>query len=301
MQFSITLPILRAALVAAFSFVALSAHAGLFDDDEARKAVNDLRARVIANEQKSDEKLRQMDEQIRSLNIVELVRQIEQLREEVSRLRGQIEVLTNNDDQINKKQRDFYLDLDTRLKRMESGTGTPGAALAPGAPGSNPPGAPPAPAVATAPAAITPTSPNAVPPAPAQGSRPPTAQQAQAELKSYDVGQNLFKRNDFQGAVNAFVAFIKEFPGSGLVPNAYYWLGISHANLRDYRNSMASQDIVVRRYADSSKAPDAMLAVASLQTEQGDNNASRETLESLVNRYPQSEAAAKARQRIGRR
>jgi tol-pal system protein YbgF len=300
--------IVRAVTIFAASLTfAGAASAGLFDDDEARKAVNELRARVIANERSNEGKLGQLDEQIKALNIVELVRQIEQLREEVARLRGQIEVLTNNDDQINKRQRDFYQDIDSRLKRLETAAqaqaqnGATSGSTPVGTPPGTPPGPPPTAATPTPPPAITATSPNAVPPAPPVGTRPPAPQQAQAELKSYDVGQGLFKRNDFVGAVNAFVAFIREFPGSSLVPNAYYWLGISHANLKDNRNAMAAQDTVVRRYADSTKAPDAMLAMASMQSEQGDANASRDTLESLINRYPQSEAAAKARQRLGRR
>jgi tol-pal system protein YbgF len=292
-------------LAASLGFAGI-ASAGLFDDDEARKAINELRARVIANERSNEGKFGQLEEQIKALNIVELVRQIELLREEVSRLRGQIEVLTNNDEQINKRQRDFYQDIDSRLKRLETaaqaqaqnGTATPAVP-----PSGTPPGVPTgtAPTTPTPVPAISATSPNAVPPAPPVGTRPPAPQQAQAELKSYDVGQGLFKRNDFAGAVNAFVAFIREFPGSSLVPNAYYWLGISHANLKDTRNAMAAQDTVVRRYSDSTKAPDAMLAMASMQSEQGDANASRDTLESLINRYPQSDAAAKARQRLGRR
>ena len=51
-------------------------------------------------------------------------------------------------------------------------------------------------------------------------------------------------------------------------------------------------------YPDSQKAPDALLNIATSQFELGDAAGSRRTLEDLVSRHPQSEAAAKARQRL---
>jgi TolA-binding protein len=58
---------------------------------------------------------------------------------------------------------------------------------------------------------------------------------------------------------------------------------------------------LLQRYPDSSKAPDALLNIASAQSDLNDNGSARRTLEDLIARYPQSEAAAKARQRLGQR
>jgi TolA-binding protein len=54
-------------------------------------------------------------------------------------------------------------------------------------------------------------------------------------------------------------------------------------------------------YPDSQKVPDAMLNIASCQVELGDTAGSRRTLEDLVAKYPVSEAAGKARQRLAGR
>jgi outer membrane protein assembly factor BamD (BamD/ComL family) len=59
-----------------------------------------------------------------------------------------------------------------------------------------------------------------------------------------------------------------------------------------------SQRNLVATFPDSAKVPDALLTIASSQFELGDSAASRRTLEDLIKKYPQSEAAARARQRL---
>jgi tol-pal system protein YbgF len=85
------------------------ASAGLFDDAEARQQVNQLR--------------QELESQLETFRRgqLELASQNEQLRSEVARLRGQIEVLLNEAESIKTRQRDFYVDLDTRLRRFEGG------------------------------------------------------------------------------------------------------------------------------------------------------------------------------------
>jgi TolA-binding protein len=55
---------------------------------------------------------------------------------------------------------------------------------------------------------------------------------------------------------------------------------------------------VLTRYPQSAKAPDAMLAIAAIQSDQGDSGSARNTLEDIIARYPLSEAAGKARARL---
>ena len=51
-------------------------------------------------------------------------------------------------------------------------------------------------------------------------------------------------------------------------------------------------------FPDSPKAPDALLAIASVQMETADNGSARNTLEDIIARFPTSDAAAKARTRL---
>jgi len=264
-------------VAAALAAAAPAARAALFDDDEARRRIEVLRQELSQQGKDNEARIARLEESIRNIGVIELVRQIEQLNAEIARLRGQIEVLANDNQQLQKRQRDFYLDLDSRLKRLE-GTSAP----------SSPPGANPS------------SGPAQEPP---QGSMtltraPPTKEDQAREMKAYDAASNLFRRNDFPSAIEAFRAFVKDYPASALAPNAGYWIGISYANMRDYRSALAAQEELLARYPQSAKAPDALLAIAAIHAEQGDSGSARNTLEDIIARYPGSEAALKARSRL---
>ena len=95
----------------------LPARAGLFDDEEARKRLEALKAEV--NE-------RMVKLEAASRGQIELANQIEALQAEVARLRGQVEVLTNEIESTQKRQKDFYVDLDNRLRKLEPQAGAEG-------------------------------------------------------------------------------------------------------------------------------------------------------------------------------
>jgi tol-pal system protein YbgF len=259
---------------AALLLAALPTRAGLFDDDEARRRIERLQQELSQQGKDNEARIARLEELIRNIGIVELVRQLEQANAEIARLRGQLEVLANENQQIQKRQRDFYLDLDSRLKPLE-GAGKPGATVD---------SAPPAASAAAAP--------------PASPARPPTKEEQAKELKAYDLASNLFRRNDFKAAIDSFKDFLRDYPQSQLAPNAQYWIGISYANLKDARNALAAQEQVVSKYPQSAKAPDALLAIAALQAEQGDPASARNTLEDIIARFPTSDAAGKARTRL---
>ncbi|MGZ5066028.1 MAG: tol-pal system protein YbgF [Usitatibacter sp.] len=277
MNGSLALRRLAFAGAVAAAAAAIPAHAGLFDDDEARRRIEMLRQELSQQGKDNEARIAKLEESIRSIGVVELVRQIEDLNAELARLRGQLEVIGNENQQIQKRQKDFYLDLDSRLKRLEGGS----AATAPSGDAGAPQSAPTAAAAAPA--------------------RVPTKEDQAREVKAYDAASNLFRRNDFASAIDAFRAFVKDYPSSPLAANAGYWIGISYANMRDYRNAMAAQEELLAKYPQSPKAPDALLAIAAIQMEQGDAGSARNTLEDIIARFPASEAAGKARTRLAQR
>ncbi len=267
----------KAAAAAALLFAAaLPARAGLFDDDEARRRIDLLRQELSQQGKDNEARIQRLEEAIRNIGVVELVRQIDGLNAEIAGLRGQLEVLGNENQQLQKRQRDFYLDLDSRLKRLEAG------------PAGSAAGAAPAVDATAGGASVTPATP----------ARAPTKEDQAREVKAYDAASNLFRRNDFASAIDAFRAFLKDYPSSALAANAGYWIGISYANMRDYRNALAAQQELLAKYPQSAKAPDALLAIAAIQAEQGDAGSARNTLEDIIARYPGTEAAGKARTRL---
>lgn len=108
--FSFLIHILSAALSSALLFT--PAHAGIFDDEEARKAILDLRAKVSVL---SEQLVTKADKAV----ILGQLNQSNSLQEEIAKLRGQIEVLSNEVSDSQRRQKDFYIDLDSRLRKLE--------------------------------------------------------------------------------------------------------------------------------------------------------------------------------------
>jgi tol-pal system protein YbgF len=271
-------PVRRAAALGAFVAFALLyvapqfAHAALFDDDEARKRIAATNLRIDQLQKDLDDRVSQIERQLKSGALVELANNVEALKSDVAKIRGQIEVLTYELEQSQKRQRDLYVDLDARMRKLE-GAPSASADAAPADAGA-------AGAGATAAAPV-----------------PSTA----AEQRAYDAALDQFKRGDFQGAITGFTAFVKTSPKSALAPSAQYWIGNAHFARKDYKAAIASQRQLLLAWPDSPKIPDALLNVASAQSELGDNAAARRTLEELIGKFPQSDAAAKAKQRLGQR
>jgi tol-pal system protein YbgF len=262
--------LLAAGALAALA-VALPARAALFDDDEARKRIDATSQRLTQIQKQLDDRITALETQLKSQGLVELFSQVEQLKADVAKLRGQIEVLTYEQEQQQKRQRDLYVDLDSRLRKLEGG------------PGSAPTGDASSPPVAAA----TPA--------------PPPVVAAPNEQRAYDGALDQFKAGNYGAAIAGFGAFVKAYPKSPLAPSAQYWIGNAQYAQRDFRAAIATQRQLIAAYPDSAKVPDAMLNIATCQLDLGDAAGSRRTLEDLVALDPQSDAAAKARQRLAAR
>jgi tol-pal system protein YbgF len=247
--------------------------------------------------------------------------QIETLNAELNKLRGDLEVLNNSLENAQRRQRDMYLDLDTRLRRFEGAGGDAAQKqdkqlgdvdarlkrLEDAAKADSELDARlrklesqlglPAAGAAAAPSAPTPS-----PPATPSVQRPASpAPPADANARrAYDSALNIYRGGDYQGAIAAFDALVKRYPKDALAPNAQYWIGDAWFNLRDFRAAINAQQALIANYPDSAKVPDAMLNLSSAQIALGESAAARKTLEDLAARYPQSDAAEKARQRLAK-
>ncbi len=271
----------------------------MFDDDEARKQIAAERKRLdalstdIKNQQLAVEtRFAKVEEALKNQALLDLYTQIEALKADLNKLRGQIEVLNNNVENSAKRQRDMYTDLDSRLTRIEQhgGAVAPFPAVPTSAPAAvtAPPVAAPAPAVAPAASATAalPASPASIPGDPA------------AEARNYDAAQAQRRLGNYQGAIVAFQNFLAQYPKSNLAPRAQYWIGDSYFNLRDFRLAIAAQQTLVKTYPDSATVPDAMLNIASSQIEMGETIAGKKSLEEILQKFPISEAAGKAKRRL---
>jgi tol-pal system protein YbgF len=255
---------LRALLLLSVLIGCNSSYAALFDDKGARQE--------LAAQQKQVKILETRITKIAEANnqtIVGLHNQIEELRLELNKLNGQIEELANDIELSQNRQKDFYIDLDSRLRRIEQ----PDAA-------SNTESN----TKSSTAAEVLPTENVTV--VTDDGS------------SDYQDAFGMFKIGKFKDAISKFNSFLEDHPKSELVPSAHYWIGNSYYAMRDFKSAIDVQEKLIKAFPDSAKAPDAMLNIASSQQEINHKTAAKKTLNDLIAKYPVSDAAEKAKLRL---
>jgi tol-pal system protein YbgF len=292
------------------AFVAAPSGAALFRDDVARKGVQEQQKRIDGLSARYDElaaRFSKLEEFVKASTaaatqpVFDLSNQLQVLREDLRSVRGQLEVLSNSIEANAKRQRDMYVDLDTRMRRIEQAAAAPAP---PAAPATEAPGQPPAAGTAAPPAAgaaAPPATGAGTPPGPGAGASPAAASTVAVpveEQRVYDAAQAHRRAGNYQAAITAFQGFVTQFPRSSLAHRAQYWIGDSYYNLRDFKNAITAQQKLISTYPDSTSIPDGMLNLASSQIELGQTAAARKTMDSLLARYPTSDAAEKAKRRI---
>lgn len=258
------------AAFAASMLVAGPAHAGLFDDEEARKAIVDLRQRIQQvedqNKARSTEQAsaqtaaltklnEQLAEQVALLkrSVLELNNQLEAMRADVARLRGSDEQLTRDVAELQKRQKDASQALDDRLRRIEP--------LKVAVDGKDFLADP-------------------------------------EEKRAYEDAIATLRSGEFERATTALGAFQRRFPASGYNDSVRFWLGNALYGKRDYKEAIATFRGFVTAAPEHPRAPEAMLAMANTQAELKDTKGARKTIEDLVKAYPRSEAAQAGKDRL---
>lgn len=252
----------RNAAVSAMLLLTLgTASAGLFDDEEARRAILDLRQRIDTLRQESEQKLaeenrRATDEaaQLRR-SLTDLQNQLEASRAEIAKLRGQDEQMARDLSEVQRKQKDTGQTLEDRLRKLE-------------------------------PTRVT------------NDGREFLAEPA--EKRDFDAALAIFRKGEFSVAQVAFVDFVNRYGQSGYRPSALFWLGNAQYATKDYKEAQANFRMLVQQAPDHVRVPEALLAIANCQLEMKDTKAARKTLEELVSGYPGTEAAAAGKDRLAR-
>jgi tol-pal system protein YbgF len=234
--------------------------------------------------------------------MLELFQRMDELSDEVSQLRGQMELQNNDLAGLKKRQRELYLDTDRRLRELEiTSTGAPASAPIPG-----PTSTPKIPAPATVPAAPVSQAPvpAAVPPAASKAAtiRSPTKSSVPVseEREAYQKAFDMLKEGRYKMADTSFKQFLSQFPQSSYAGNAQYWLGESNYVTRQFEQAIKEFRAVLTNYPRSNKVPDAMLKLGYTYYELRQFDQARSILEQLKNDYSLSTAARLAEKRLNR-
>jgi len=244
---------MKKVILASALFCFTAAHAALFEDDEARRAILDLRKKfnIQAEEiKKNSDDIKQFQS-----NLIEQQNLFENLRNEIQRVRGEKEELTQ---ELRKQQaaaQALSLGVDERLKKLE----------------------------------------------PVKVKLDNQEFLADpAEIRFYEAALASFRKGEFAVASEGFIDFNKRYPASGYAVMSLFWLGNSQYANREYKDAIKNFNNLLAKDPDHVRAPDAMLSVANCQLEMKDVKSARKTLDDLMKKYPQSESAAAAKERLSK-
>jgi tol-pal system protein YbgF len=221
-------------------------------------------------------------QQNQSEQSVEQLNRIAQLESDVKALRALVEQMQNDNEQGMERSKAQYIDLDSRLSRLENG---PAAA----------PTAVPRPAPTHAPA--RPAAPPSVPVAPAAAAPAPSANPAN-EQAAYAAALAAVRADQYADSAQRFNAFVQQYPDSPLAANAYYWMGESYYVTQNYQLALDAFKTVIARYPDSPKAPGALLKLGYSQDGLKQRDAAEATLRDVIQKYPTSDEAGQAQSRL---
>lgn len=261
------------ALALSLAAASFSAHA-LFGDDDARRAILDLRQRLDASIT-AQNRMAEEQEQTRRV-MQEMQNQIVTLSNEVAQLRGMQEQAQRDLE----RQQQAMQGMEDRLRKAEAseqlsaessdGEVAGGASFNPNAPVNS---------VA------------------ADQSRTATDV---AERKEYDAAMEVFRAGDYRGAQTRLARFIKKHPQSSYAPSALFWLGNAQYATRNYKEAITNFRSLLTNAPRHDKASEALLAIANCQIELKDKRAARESLNQLIKTYPRTEAAQAGREQLAR-
>lgn len=223
----------------------------------------------------------------------QLYQKVQQLQQELRELNGTIEVQANIIERMKQDARNRYLDLDQRLSELNARTGT----LEKNTTATNA-----ATPTTTANTATTTTSPEAtVAPDTKPDVTTPPPVNPDADKQAYFAAYQKFKNGGPNKAIDPMRHFIKTYPKSTYISSAYYWLGEFYlgASPADVNNAKKSFKIVVNNYADSSKAPSALLKLASFADVDGKTADAVKYMQRIIKEFPQSEEAKAANIYLG--
>ncbi len=229
--------------------------------------------------------------------VANLVIQVQELQDEVRTLRGQLEEQSRELENLKRRQRDQYLDLDQRLSDARNAQPVLGAGPSPT--GSVQPGPSGAPAQ-DAPEVRAPMESQSQ----VTGIGQPVAQvqstpaSAADEKAAYDMAFQALKELRYADAAEEFQSFLDRYPNSEYADNAQYWLGESYYVTRNYDIALRAFQTLLDRYPDSPKGPDALLKVGYTHYELEQWDSARAALTQVQENYPDTTLSRLAENRL---
>ena len=289
-----------AACLCLLGLMSPTAQAALFEDEEARRAILDLRQRLEnqrqtqlqSAEQTLQKSLDQSQKQFEILRkqvevdinqskqdnrqaVLQLQAQIETLKQDIASLRGEREQLLREITLLQRAQKDTNVEIEERFQKINGQLAKQ----------------------------------EATPSSPVKEEAPKSSKvnvQVDGfefladpdEKRDFEAAFVLFRKGDFAAAAKEFAQFVRVYSASGYKPSALYWLGSAKFARRDFNEAIAQLKGLSNDFPNHARTPEAMLTIGNAQLEIKQAKEARKTFNELLKLYPTTEAAAAAKDRL---
>ena len=271
-------------------------------------------------------RLNRLERQMRSEGLLDLLQQVENMQQEIARLQGVIEVQNHTIEQLQKRQKDLFTDVDERVQRIEERGQTSIVDNNNGLPALQTL----TPALADAPLNDTESNESTliletttflnndeedINTDENVGDSEVTVEQAPSTVtaevvaveESFDTSQaqgayqaafKLLKEGRYEEATAAFETYLQTFPNSEFSDSAQYWLGESYYVQRSYEDAVLAYSKLLEDYPESRKTAHSLLKLGYSYQELGEINEARSRLDEVRNRFPGTTPARLADERL---
>lgn len=197
----------------------------------------------------------------RSSSQLQIRQQLNQLSDRLAQLNGQIEQQQHQIQQIVKRQRDLYQELERRLSDVKQ----------PGQPNST-------------------VNQDSAQDEPVIG--------GDGESDYENAVKLVMQDRKFDQAISAFETFLTKHPKSSYLPNAHYWLGQLQFTQGHPDKAQGQFETVVKQYPDSNKVPESLLKLGQLALQNKNVSQAKDYFNKVIQNYPQSSAADLAKNQL---
>jgi tol-pal system protein YbgF len=214
-----------------------------------------------------ERRLQSIERVVQNQSLVNLTQQVSAVERRGDDMQGRVEQLEHNSETTTDRQRQLYVDLDTRIQELETAIRERNSVNVMDG-GTLPPGQLPMP--------------------------------GGSDRDNYQAAFELLKEQRYEPAASAFEQFLVAFPESELADNAQYWLAESHYVTQQFEQALSEFEIVIETFPSSRKVPDALLKMGYCNYELQRWDAARGSLARVQTDYPETTAARLAQQRLQR-
>jgi len=234
------------------------------------------------NEASVETRLDRLERMVNSKGLVDIMVRVESMQSELQRLLGEIELQKHSLDEIKKRQRDLYMDIDRRLLQMERGSGSSTSSM------------PLSPVQAKKPGVKTshtqPAKTSSIKAVPV----PKAVKIKEGEQVAYQKAFDLLRALRYEKATQAFRQFLDNYPDGRYAHIAQYWLAETSYHTRKYDAAVKDYQTLIDQYPKSPKRADELLKIGYSQFELKSFSKAESVLKKLIQSYPGTTEAGQA-------